>query len=172
MRVLVVVASNRAASGVYDDRSGPVAVQALRPVAEGTGGRVDGPVVVADGEPVEQALRDAIAEGYDVVVTSGGTGVSPHDRTPEMTLRVIERQVPGMAEAVRADGLRQGVPTAMLSRGVAGVVGATLIVNLPGSTGGVRDGVAVLAPVLAHVVDQLAGTDHAGRAERGGGTEA
>ncbi|HLR93405.1 MAG TPA: MogA/MoaB family molybdenum cofactor biosynthesis protein [Jiangellaceae bacterium] len=168
MRILVVVSSNRAAAGVYDDRSGPVAVEALRPTAEETDGQVDGPIVVADGEPVEHALRQAVDEGYDVVVTSGGTGVAPGDRTPEMTLRVVERSVPGVAEAIRADGVRRGVPSAMLSRGVAGVAGSTLVVNLPGSTGGVRDGVAVLAPILGHVVDQLAGTDHPARSPRGG----
>jgi molybdenum cofactor synthesis domain-containing protein len=155
IRALAVSISNRAAAGVYEDRSGPVLVELL----ENAGCRVDGPVVVPDGEPVEKALRDAVAQAYDVVVTSGGTGLTPTDRTPEMTRRVIDREVPGIADAIRSYG-RDKVPAAVLSRGLAGVAGRTLIVNLPGSTGGVRDGMAVLAPVLTHAVDQIAGGDH------------
>ena len=153
---LVITASNRAAGGVYPDRSGPVLAELL-----GTAGyAVDGPVVVPDGEPVEAALRSALADGYDVVVTTGGTGLTPGDLTPEMTRRVIEREVPGIAEALRAAGAAAGVPSAILSRGVAGVAGRTLIVNLPGSTGGVRDGMAVLEPVLGHAISQINGGDH------------
>jgi molybdenum cofactor synthesis domain-containing protein len=92
-------------------------------------------------------------------VTSGGTGLTPTDRTPEMTARVIEREVPGIADAVRQAG-RDKVPAAILSRGRAGLSGRTLIVNLPGSRGGVRDGMTVLTPVLAHAVDQIRGGDH------------
>lgn len=156
MRALAISISNRAAAGVYEDRSGPVLVELLR--AAGCES-VDGPIVVPDGEPVEVALREAVAKAYDVVVTSGGTGLTPTDRTPEMTRRVIDREIPGIAEAVRLDG-RDKVPAAILSRGVAGLAGTTLIVNLPGSTGGVRDGMAVLATVLAHSVDQVRGGDH------------
>ena len=94
------------------------------------------------------------------MVTTGGTGLTPGDLTPEMTGRVIDREVPGIAEAIRAAGTAAGVPSAMLSRGLAGLAGRTLIVNLPGSTGGVRDGMAVLAGVLGHAVDQAAGGDH------------
>lgn len=148
--------SNRAAAGVYADTSGPVLVDLLR---EAGCDVVDGPVVVPDGEPVEAALRDAVAQAYDLVVTSGGTGLTPTDRTPEMTARVIDRAVPGIAEAVRLAG-RDKVPAAILSRGLAGLAGRTLIVNLPGSKGGVRDGMAVLAPVLTHAVDQIRGGDH------------
>src|SRR5205823_12079214 len=108
MRALVVTCSNRAAEGVYPDRSGPLLAEGLRDL----GFEVDGPQVVADGDPVEAALRSAVATGYDVVVTTGGTGLSPTDRTPEMTLRVIEREVPGIAEAVRGHGTSVGVPTA------------------------------------------------------------
>ena len=159
---LVVTVSNRAAAGVYEDRSGPVLAELLR----SADCIVDGPVVVPDGEPVEAALREALASGYDVVVTTGGTGLTPGDLTPEMTRRVLEREIPGIAEALRAAGAAAGVPSAILSRGIAGVAGRTLIVNLPGSTGGVRDGMAVLAPVLGHAISQINGGDHV-RADSG-----
>jgi molybdenum cofactor synthesis domain-containing protein len=155
-RALAVTVSNRAAAGVYPDRSGPVLAELLR----GAGCEVDGPLVVADGDPVERALREAVAAGYDLVVSTGGTGLTPQDLTPEMTRRVMDREVPGIAEAIRAAGIAAGVPAAMLSRGVAGLAGTTLIVNLPGSTGGVRDGMEVLARVLAHAVEQVHGGDH------------
>jgi len=116
-------------------------------------------LVVADGEPVTEALREAVAAGVDEVLTSGGTGLSPTDRTPEATLAVLDYQVPGIPEALRAYGAEK-VPAAVLSRGVAGVAGRTLIVNLPGSRGGARDGLAVLGPLLDHAVDQIHGGDH------------
>jgi molybdenum cofactor synthesis domain-containing protein len=156
MRALAVTVSNRAAAGVYEDRSGPV----LASLLGAAGCAVDGPVVVADGAPVEVVLRDAVAAGYDVVATTGGTGLTPLDLTPEMTRLVLDREIPGIAEALRATGAAAGVPAAILSRGVAGVAGRTLIVNLPGSTGGVRDGMAVLASVLRHAVSQIHGGDH------------
>jgi molybdenum cofactor synthesis domain-containing protein len=151
----VVTASNRAAAGVYPDRSGPVIVDWLR----GCGFEAPDPVVVPDGEPVGEAVRAAVAEGADVVVTTGGTGISPTDATPEVTRAVLDYEVPGLADAIRAAGA-PAVPTAVLSRGLTGVAGRTLVVNLPGSTGGVRDGLAVLAGVLDHAVDQLRGGDH------------
>ena len=156
IRARVIVASNRAAAGVYEDTSGPLLVAGLRDL----GCEVDpAPVVVPDGPPVAEALRTAVADGVHVVLTSGGTGVTPTDRTPEATRPLLDFEVPGIAEAIRAYS-RDKVPAAALSRGLAGVAGRTLIVNLPGSTGGGRDGLAVLGPILAHTVEQIGGGDH------------
>ncbi len=157
LRALVITVSNRASAGIYEDKSGPLLVRLLRD--EAGCDVVDGPVVVPDGEPVEMALRDGVLGGYEVVVTTGGTGLTPMDLTPEMTARVIAREIPGIAEAIRQAN-REKVPTSILSRGLAGQAGDTLIVNLPGSSGGVRDGVAVLAPILRHAVEQIRGGDH------------
>ena len=156
IRALAITVSNRASAGVYADRSGPVLVGLL----QAAGCQVDGPQVVPDGDPVEKALRDGLNAGYDVIVTTGGTGLTPLDLTPEMTRKVIDREIPGMADAIRREGVAAGVHDAMLSRALAGLAGQTLIVNLPGSTGGVRDGMAVLTRVLTHAVDQARGADH------------
>ncbi|MFC9241418.1 molybdenum cofactor biosynthesis protein B [Streptomyces decoyicus] len=155
-RALVVTASNRAAAGVYPDKSGPLLAEGLAAM----GFEVDGPRVVPDGDPVAAALREAVASArYAVILTTGGTGLTPTDRTPEATRGVLDYEIPGIPEAIRAAG-RTKVPTAALSRGLAGVAGATLIVNLPGSSGGVRDGLAVLTELLPHAVDQIRGGDH------------
>ncbi len=150
-----MIASTRASSGIYEDRCGPVIVDwlAARDI------RTPAPVVVADGAPVDAALRSALADGHDVIITSGGTGISPTDSTPQITAALLDYDIPGLADAVRRAGLPH-VPTSVLSRGVCGVAGRTLIVNLPGSLGGVKDGLGVLADVLGHALDQLRGKDH------------
>jgi molybdenum cofactor synthesis domain-containing protein len=155
-RAVVITCSTRAARGVYPDRGGPLVVEALQQ----WGFDVGDPVVVPDGPAVGEALAQALAGTPALVVTTGGTGLSPTDGTPEATRAVLDREVPGLAEAIRGAGLASGVPTAALSRGLVGVAGSTLVVNLPGSTGGVRDGLAVLEPVLPHAISQIRGGDH------------
>jgi molybdenum cofactor synthesis domain-containing protein len=156
LRAEVVVASNRAASGVYADETGPLIVEFLQRL----GFHVDAPVVVPDGDAVGDAIAAAVEGGARLVLTTGGTGLTPTDRTPEQTRRVLDREVPGIAESIRAAGVAKGVPTAALSRGIAGVAGDSLVVNLPGSRGGVKDGLGVLEPFLVHAVEQIVGSDH------------
>lgn len=152
----VVVASNRAAAGVYDDETGPLIQDFLSKLGFVT----PDPFVVPDGEPVGQAIKAAVDGGARVVLTTGGTGLTPTDRTPEATRALLDFDVPGIAEAIRAYGVAQGIPSAVLSRAVAGVMGDCLVINLPGSRGGVKDGLAVLAPWLVHAVEQVRGSDH------------
>lgn len=152
---VVIIASTRASSGVYKDKCGPVLVDWLN----GHGIDTPAPVVVADGDPVAAALRAALRDSPDVILTSGGTGISPTDATPQITAAVLDYEIPGLADAIRRSGLPH-VPTSVLSRGICGVAGRTLVVNLPGSLGGVKDGLAVLLDVLDHALDQLQGKDH------------
>lgn len=155
-RARVVTVSDRSSAGVRPDTSGPL----LAGLLAGLGFEVGEVVVVPDEVPaVQGALRAAVDASYDLVVTTGGTGFGPRDVTPEATAPLLERHAPGLAEALR-QFRRDELPTTILSRAVAGTVGRTLVVNLPGSTGGVRDGVAVLAPVLGHLLAQLRGGDH------------
>jgi len=156
MMATVITASNRAAAGVYDDTGGPVIVNALAEL----GFEVRGPVVVPDGQPVADAIAEALGAGALAIITTGGTGLTPTDLTPEMTRPFLDREVPGIAEAIRVYGAANGVPAAALSRGLSGIAGTALIVNLPGSKGGVKDGLAVVVPLLLHAVQQIAGSDH------------
>jgi molybdenum cofactor synthesis domain-containing protein len=151
----VIIASTRAAAGVYEDRCGPVIVDWLR----ARDCLVTPPIVVADGVGVSRALFAALGEKVDVIITSGGTGISPTDRTADATADIVDYQIPGLADAIRNSGLPH-VPTSVLSRGVCGVRDGTLIINLPGSSGGVKDGLGVLDGVLGHALDQLSGLDH------------
>ncbi|MFK4730586.1 MogA/MoaB family molybdenum cofactor biosynthesis protein [Agromyces mediolanus] len=152
---VVLVSSTRAAAGVYEDRTGPVIVEWLRE----RGFAVDGPTVVADGPDFAIALETALATSPAVVVSTGGTGIAPGDTVPEATAAVLDRELPGFGEELRRRGAAT-TPTALLSRGRAGIAAGALVVNLPGSSGGVRDGLGVLDEVLDHVLDQLAGGDH------------
>ena len=156
LRAEVVVASNRAAAGVYADKTGPLIVEFLQELGFTTGPAV----VVPDGEPVGAAIAAAAEGGARIVLTTGGTGLTPTDRTPEVTRPLLDFEVPGIADAIRAHGVAAGVPTAVLSRGLAGIVGSCLVVNLPGSRGGVKDGLTVLRPILVHAVEQVVGSDH------------
>ena len=155
-RAVVITSSSRAAAGVYPDRSGPVIVDRLQSWGFATGA----PIVVADGDEFGLTLRDVLASEPDLVITTGGTGLTPTDVTPEQTMPLLDRLVPGIAEGMRAAGVAKGVPTAMLSRGLVGISGQSLVVNLPGSRGGVSDGLDVLEKVLEHVLQQLPGGDH------------
>lgn len=151
----VLVASTRAAAGAYEDRTGPVIADWLRD----RGFEVSGPIVVTDAA-ITESLAELLAQHPDVILTTGGTGVSPDDRTPEATGALLDVELPGIVEEVRRRGAAV-VPTAVLSRGIAGVAGRTFVMNLPGSAGGVRDGLAVLDGVLDHLLDQLGGGGHA-----------
>jgi molybdenum cofactor synthesis domain-containing protein len=156
VKAAVITCSNRSASGERADDSGRLLAELL--IAHGH--EVVLRRVVPDNvETIRQAVADAIAADAQVVLTTGGTGLTPTDVTPEAVRPLLEREVPGIADAVR-EVSRAAVPTSVLSRGVAGTIGRVLVVTLPGSPGGVRDGMTVLAPLLTHAVEQLAGGDH------------
>ncbi len=165
-RVHVIIASTRASDGTYEDRTGPQLVAGLT----SWGYAVTGPLVVPDGPAVGAAIAAALTCTPAIVITSGGTGVSPTDVTPEQTAPLLQRRIDGIPELLRAVGVANGQPLSVISRGLAGVAGRTLVVNLPGSRGGVRDALTVLEPILRHVVDQLRGLDHA-PADAGPGDE-
>ena len=148
----MITVSDRSSQGVREDVSGPLLVDLL--------GASEPPVVVPDErETIAAAVTEAVSGGYELVVTTGGTGVAPRDVTPEAVAPLLDRELPGVLEAIRAEG-RRHVPTAALSRGVAGTIGRSFVVTLPGSTGGARDGATVVAQLAQHVLDQLAGHDH------------
>ncbi|MBV7432551.1 bifunctional molybdenum cofactor biosynthesis protein MoaC/MoaB [Dermabacteraceae bacterium TAE3-ERU5] len=154
-RAAVLIASTRAARGEYADLTGPELVAWLRE----QGYETPEPTVVADGPEVGKAARELLATGIDVLISSGGTGISPSDATPQQLAPLIETPLPGIAEKIRAVG-QEKTPYSLLTRAVAGLNGNTLLVALPGSPGGVRDGIAVLTPILEHVHHQLRGRNH------------
>jgi molybdenum cofactor synthesis domain-containing protein len=156
MTAAVITCSNRSAAGERADDSGDLLAKALEEAGYPVQFRR---VVPDDVSSIRGAVDAAVLEGARLIVTTGGTGVSPTDVTPEAVAPMLDREIPGIAEALRGVS-RERVPTSILSRGVAGTIGAALVVTLPGSPGGVRDGMAVLGPILSHVLDQLVGGDH------------
>jgi molybdenum cofactor synthesis domain-containing protein len=151
----VIVSSTRAAAGEYTDTTGPIIVEWLRV----RGFETDEPLVVADGPDVAAALRDCLAKSPDLVVTTGGTGIGAGDVTADATAAVLDKAMPGFAEELRRRGSKK-TPFALMSRGVAGLAGATFVVNLPGSMGGVKDGLELLGEIIEHVFDQRDGGRH------------
>jgi len=155
-RAAVITASNRAFNGVYEDTSGQILLKGLKAL----GYQIDAVELLPDDiEKIASAIKSGIKDGLDLVVTTGGTGISPFDVTPEATAPLIEKEMPGILEALRAYS-RDKVPTTDLSRGAAGVTNKTLIINLPGSPGAAKDGLVIIERLAPHIHDQLAGHDH------------
>jgi molybdenum cofactor synthesis domain-containing protein len=153
---VVITASNRASAGVYADTSGEILAAGLTKL----GYELKDPIVIPDNiSQIQAAIELSLAGNVDLIVTTGGTGVSPHDLTPEATAPLIKKMLPGIPEAFRAYS-RDRVPTTDLSRGLAGVTGSSLIINLPGSPGGVKDGLVIIERLAGHIHDQIAGVDH------------
>ena len=153
---VVITASNRASAGVYADTSGEILAAGLTKL----GYELKDPIVIPDNiSQIQAAIELSLAGNVDLIVTTGGTGVSPHDVTPEATAPLIKKLLPGIPEAFRAYS-RDRVPTTDLSRGIAGVTGSSLIINLPGSPGGVKDGLVIIERLAGHIHDQIAGVDH------------
>lgn len=151
-RAGILVVSTRAASGERADTSAPV----LQDWLISQRFSVLEPVIAADGEPTRAALQRLLGQGLDLLLTTGGTGLTPDDQTPEITKPLLQREIPGLMEAIRAEG-RRNTPMAVLSRGYAGIAQGALLLNLPGSAGGIKDGLAVLEPLLDHLLEQLGG---------------
>jgi molybdenum cofactor synthesis domain-containing protein len=155
-KAIVITASNRAFSGVYQDLSGNSLKDGLIKLGYQV---IDLKLVPDDINQISAVIKQALADGIDLIVTTGGTGISPTDVTPEATRPLIQKELPGFAEAMRAYS-REKVPTADLSRALAGVSGKSLIINLPGSPGAIKDGLVIIERLASHIHDQLAGHDH------------
>ncbi|MFP5022509.1 MogA/MoaB family molybdenum cofactor biosynthesis protein [Pseudonocardia phyllosphaerae] len=155
-RALVVIVDDRVSTGERNDSTGPLVTELLEEAQLVVDGVVSAP---GDVVAIRSALNTAVIGGVDLVVTVGGTGVSPRDVTPDATTGVLDRPVPGIAEAIRASGLAAGAVDAGVSRGVVGVSGSTLVVNLAASRAAVRDGMATLTPLVPHVISELSGLD-------------
>jgi molybdenum cofactor synthesis domain-containing protein len=152
----IITASNRASLGIYQDQSGEILAQGLEKLGFTVVSKVIVPDIVSQ---IAAEISNAIDSKIDLIVTTGGTGISPTDVTPEATAPLIQKQLPGIHEALRAFS-REKVPTSDLSRGLAGTTDQSLIINLPGSPGGVRDGLVIIARLAPHAFSQLAGGDH------------
>lgn len=156
MKAAIITASARAAAGIYEDKSGEILKSGLNAL----GYEVSDVVIVADDvKQISDAIASALAAQTDLIVTTGGTGISPTDVTPEATAPMIQKLLPGIPEALRAYS-REKVPTADLSRGLAGTSATSLIINLPGSPGAVKDGLVIIERLAVHIHEQLRGKDH------------
>lgn len=155
----VITVSTRSFNGIWQDTSGPAIVDKLK----NWGFECQAPEIVSDGELVREKLKSAVVAGFNLIITNGGTGLSPTDLTPEMTRQVIEREAPGIAELIRQYGISKGIANSALSRGVAGIAEESLIINFPGSLSGVNDALLAIETILLHALEQIAGSDHVRR---------